>query len=164
MNLVQSSFAVLNNAKFFLQKISTTQYNQAIEVMSGATIGQHSRHFIEFYQCLLQQAPSRNINYCLRKRDLSIEANPMIAIDMIEQILSDLETLDLDIPIILHTAKEAGLSIPSTIGRELHYNIEHCIHHLALIKVGIKIVAPSIQLPEHFGVAPSTLQHRKNLT
>ena len=40
------------------------------------------------------------------------------------------------------------------------YNLEHAIHHHALIKVGLKIMT-KIELPESFGVAPSTIQYRK---
>ena len=49
----------------------------------------------------------------------------------------------------------------SNLDRELVYNIEHAIHHMALIKIGIKEVAPQLQLPEGFGVANSTIRHKK---
>ena len=49
------------------------------------------------------------------------------------------------------------------MARELHYNVEQCIHHLALIKVALKIIRPDIELSESFGVAPSTIQHRKKI-
>lgn len=41
------------------------------------------------------------------------------------------------------------------------YNIEHTIHHLALIKVGLKLVYPDLDLPNHFGVAPSTIKFQQ---
>ena len=50
--------------------------------------------------------------------------------------------------------------LDSNYFREVMYNLEHTIHHLALIKVGI-IQFTEIVLPESFGVAPSTMQHRK---
>ncbi len=160
MNLIQGSIAVLNDAKFFLQRLNAADYAQPITIMSDSTIGQHTRHFIEFYQCLLQQAQTGTINYCLRKRDLNIEKNPSVAIAVIDSILLNLDKLNLESPVILHTSKEGGECIQSTLGRELHYNVEHCIHHLALIKIGLKIIIPAMPLPEHFGVAPSTIQHR----
>lgn len=161
MNLINGSLAVLNDAKFFLEKINTSEYTQSIPLMFDSTIGTHTRHFIEFYQCLLSQAETHTINYALRKRDLMIENHPEVALKAIEEIISNLDTLTLDTSVILQTSKCGQTTIQSTIARELHYNIEHCIHHLALIKVGLKIVTPNMQLPEHFGFAPSTILHRQ---
>jgi len=45
--------------------------------------------------------------------------------------------------------------------RELAYNIEHAIHHMAIIKIGINEVSPYILLPSAFGVASSTIRHLK---
>ena len=51
--------------------------------------------------------------------------------------------------------------IPSTFERELVYNIEHTIHHLALIAIGFRAYFPHVSLSEHFGVASSTVAHQK---
>ncbi len=161
MNLVQGTLAVLNDAKHFLEQINTEQYNQSISLMSDSTIGQHTRHFIEFYQCLITQANTRKINYCLRKRDITIEQSPEAALAAINIILRDFNALDFERSVLLSSSKEGIYEIRSTVSRELYYNLEHCIHHLALIRVAINIIAPNIRLPEHFGIAPSTLQHRR---
>jgi len=161
MNLIQESIFLLEDAEYFLQRISSEEYSKSIELMSDSTIGQHTRHFIEFYQCLLDQADSKNINYCLRKRDQLIEQNPQAANKAINNIKERLTDLDFEKEVTLFTAKENGNRVKSTIGRELYYNIEHCIHHLALIKIGLLIIQPNLTLPSHFGFAPSTIQHRK---
>lgn len=163
MNLIQGSIAVLTQSTFYLKQLSASEYAQKIDLMSNSTIGQHSRHFIEFYQCLLSQAASQEVNYCLRIRDLNIEEDPFAAIIAIETIISKLENLDLKAEVFLYTSKLGDEKIPSTIARELHYNIEHCIHHLALIKIGLKIIRPELILPASFGIAPSTLNYRKEL-
>jgi hypothetical protein len=54
-----------------------------------------------------------------------------------------------------------NLLVQSTIGRELIYNIEHTIHHLAIVKIALKSSIPGMHLPEHFGVAPSTIRYRQ---
>ena len=46
--------------------------------------------------------------------------------------------------------------------REIIYNLEHCIHHQALIRVAIE-ECTDLQLPESFGVAPSTLLYRERV-
>jgi hypothetical protein len=38
------------------------------------------------------------------------------------------------------------------------YNLEHTIHHMALIRIGISEVS-DIRLSENYGVASSTIKH-----
>ena len=49
----------------------------------------------------------------------------------------------------------------STVGREMVYAIAHAIHHFALISVMARMMG--VKLPEHFGVAPSTVAHEAKL-
>jgi hypothetical protein len=53
--------------------------------------------------------------------------------------------------------------VNSSLYRELLFNIEHAIHHMAILKIGTKIVLPEWDLPQQFGVAPSTIRHQKTL-
>ena len=52
------------------------------------------------------------------------------------------------------------IRISTNFYREIAYNLEHTIHHMALIRVGISEVS-NIRLPEDFGIATSTVKHRK---
>lgn len=161
MNLIKGSISVLQDTVCYLENLSAEQYSHSIEILSHSTIGQHTRHFLECYQCLLSQAPAKMINYCLRERNLQLETDPLYAIDFIGKIITGLADLNLDDKVVLYSSKKGSEAIDSTIKRELLYNIEHGIHHLALIKVGLKIVAPKLLLPENFGVAPSTVKYRE---
>ena len=49
--------------------------------------------------------------------------------------------------------------IESNYHRELLYNLEHCIHHQALIKVAI-LQLENILVNDNFGVARSTIEYR----
>ena len=49
--------------------------------------------------------------------------------------------------------------IPTNYQREALYNLEHTIHHMALIRVGINEVS-TLQVPQEFGVAASTIKHQ----
>jgi hypothetical protein len=53
-----------------------------------------------------------------------------------------------------------SITISTNYYREIAYNLEHTIHHMALIRVGLNEVS-GIQLPDDFGVASSTVKHRK---
>ena len=164
MDLIQESTGVLDDAKIYLNQLSDEEYTQEIELMSNSTIGQHTRHFIEFFQCLLGQVDKQEVNYCLRERNLSIQERPQMAIQAIDDVIGRLDLLILENPVQFFTAKDSTISIPSTVARELSYNIEHCIHHLALIKIGLKILKPEMKLPSAFGVAASTINHLKTVT
>ena len=52
------------------------------------------------------------------------------------------------------------LNIESNYFRELLYNLEHCIHHQALIKVAV-LQLEHLQIDQDFGVARSTIEYRK---
>jgi hypothetical protein len=53
------------------------------------------------------------------------------------------------------------LSIPTNFQREEAYLIEHCIHHFALIRIGIQESFPDVFIDKNFGVAHSTIEFRQ---
>lgn len=161
--LVASAVQVLSELGDLLKTIPEDIYVHPIKQMSNGTIGQHTRHVIEFFQCLILQLDSKVINYCQRKRDHELENSNEFAISAIANLLMEIPTLQPIPNLRLETDKAGTLIINSNLERELYYLIEHTIHHLAMIRMGLKTLAPQIQLPADFGVAPSTVSHRKRL-
>ena len=51
---------------------------------------------------------------------------------------------------------------PSTIVRELQFLLSHTVHHFALISTMNSI--NNVATPENFGIAPSTLVHRRKIS
>lgn len=155
---------VLADLRLYLSVIDPELYSSGIDLLSGSTIGQHTRHIIEFYQCLLEQSSAHSattINYSERRRDYLIETVPGHALNCIDDICTKIKNLNPSQFCILDNEEHGSTDVvTTTIGRELTYNIEHTIHHLAIVKIALKVVIPSLQLPEHFGVAPSTIRHR----
>lgn len=164
-SLPQVAGSVLNDLRHYLSAIEPVLYQAPMDLLSGSTIGQHTRHIIEFYICLIDQCNQPEIpviNYAKRQRDYRIESEPDHALRLVNEICERLGDLDVDKNCMLDSSEHGleDLLVSSTIGRELIYNIEHTIHHLAIVKIALKATAPSIDLPEHFGVAPSTIRHR----
>lgn len=141
-----------------LLKLSDKQYQHQSELLSGASIGQHLRHVIEFYDCLLNGLSQQKINYEKRARSLELENNRKTAIKKISSIKDQLLSLELNSRLYLEIE---DLTIDTSVQRELYYNLEHSIHHQALIKVGLKEQNIGNMVNADFGVAPSTLKYRK---
>lgn len=164
--LTQIAGNSLDDLRHYLEIIDPVVYQSPLELLSGSTIGQHTRHIIEFYNCLLTQTltgVTPVINYARRVRDIRIETEPDHALRCVSQICDQIQEVDLDKKCYLNCEEhgQEHLQVASTIERELIYNIEHTIHHLAIVKIALKATTPAIDLPEHFGVAPSTIHHRQ---
>jgi hypothetical protein len=157
---------VLEDLRLYLSVIEPVTYQAPLDVLSGSTIGQHTRHIIEFFNCLIEQSSESEsplISYSKRRRDFLIESAPDHALQNVLQICERLHDLETEKTCWLDCAEhgQENLLVPSTIGRELIYTIEHTIHHLAIVKIALKASTPTLALPEHFGVAPSTIRHRQ---
>ncbi len=169
MDIKEIAAQTLRDAQFYLREIDPQVYAMPLELLFGASIGQHTRHFVEFYQCLLDQIQheDRAVNYALRARDLRIEEDPEFATQQINKICARILTIKENMSCTLvcdeHIEENCGVTVASNFEREVIYNIEHTIHHLAIIKIGLFAIAPRIALPAHFGVAPSTIQHKQKL-
>lgn len=159
-SVFSNSEKALNSLVDALQQLSGQgQYTNPCEALSNATIGQHTRHIIELYQCLIEGYAAGNINYDDRKRNPLYENDIPAAIGIIREIQKNLEQPDKELNIFCGT-DENSVCIESNYYREVLYNLEHCIHHQALIKVGLLSIK-DINIADGFGVAPSTLQYRQ---
>lgn len=156
--LIGNVFAELKNA---LIELPEGLYNKPCPSLSNATIGQHTRHIIELFQCLENGYETGLVNYEKRKRNQQIELDTTLAITLLNTIFDSLDKENVNL--ILQASfgdSSAEININSNYYREVTYNLEHTIHHMALIRVGIKAFT-NIALPDSFGVAPSTIQYRK---
>lgn len=144
-----------------LQKLEVTVYKKPCPALKNSTIGQHTRHVIELFECLLTGYEAGRICYDKRKRDLLVEVSNQEAVARIGTIVNALERPDMP----LQSLYEMGgreVEVETNYRRELLYNLEHCIHHQALMRVAIESFT-DIQLPDNFGVAPSTISYREKI-
>ena len=139
-----------------LREMDPKDYSQQNPYLNGSTIGQHVRHSIEMYTCLLDHYQDAVVDYSSRKRDLTLEISPDSAANSFENIADQVMQEDKDLVLLNGSAQYR-----TSFKRELFYCHEHLIHHMALIRIGLK-EWNSYTIPERFGIAPSTLKFRES--
>ena len=150
-----------NNLKWvvgLLQDLPEGLYDKPSTLLSDASIGQHVRHIAEMYQGLMSGYDSGLVEYDKRKRDRNIETDTAFAEGILNEIINTLDRADKPLQIV-YQIEDREIILTSNYDREVMYNLEHAIHHMALIKVAV-IEMTDIALPKEFGVAPTTLQYR----
>ena len=164
MKITYHNIEKLKEINHLLEQLPNTVYCIEKELLSGATIGQHIRHILEFYTCLVSGTKKGSVCYDDRKRDKLIETDIAYAMNTIEYLTLFLDNINCDESLTLEfnytTASEEKLKVTSSLYRELVYVLDHAIHHLAIIKIALQ--EDNIKLDDTFGVAPSTIRFRNS--
>lgn len=162
MSIHQSAFNLLEQLRGVITQLTPNQFTQPIATLSGSSLGQHIRHTLEFFICLQDAHITGVINYDNRNHDKYLQEDVKLASKVTASLQENMLKQPADFNLIMEANyemdSEENLQIPTSYHRELAYNIEHAIHHMALIKVGIITAFPHIELPAHFGVASSTVR------
>lgn len=148
----------LHDLGLTLQVLSEKEYTQALQTLSGSSIGEHSRHIIEFFQELLNGYSPGLVHYDGRQRNALIQNDPQHAIQQLHHIADQIHLANKDLQ-LKTCLNQHETAFESNYYRELCYCWEHCIHHQALIKVGF-IELNKTPLDVSFGVAVSTIAYR----
>jgi uncharacterized damage-inducible protein DinB len=165
MHISIAGITILNQLEELIANLSDDAFVKPSKVLSNSTIGQHLRHTLEFFNCLERGCTTGAVNYDKRAHDKQMETDRILALRTIERIKKFVSSIRADQSLHLEVGYNAGNEEPITVStnyfRELIYTIEHAVHHMAIIKIGIMEVAPFIRLPTDFGVAASTIRYRK---
>lgn len=162
-HVTKACIGVLDQLETAIAELAPHDFKRSSTVLGGASIGQHVRHTIEFFDCLALGHKSGIVNYDNRAHDKEIETDQALALSAIRAIRGFVEGRPSGKSLLLqvdYTGEGATSQLlETTFLRELAYNLEHVIHHMAIIKIGIMDVAPYVILPAHFGMAASTVRH-----
>lgn len=157
--LLTSLHKTLNELVSLLNQLSNDDFSSPCKGLSNSTIGEHTRHIIEMFQCLENQYETGVVNYDKRNRDYRIQTDTSFALQCIAAIKNQLDKQNKKLA-LQQIVDGEEVQIESNYFRELLYNLEHCIHHQALIKVAV-LQLEHLQINEDFGVARSTIEYRK---
>jgi uncharacterized damage-inducible protein DinB len=151
-----------------LLQMSDQQYAQMIGAPFDASIGQHYRHVLEHFQCLVKGADCGEVNYDARQRDRRIETDKEVAANATRDLVQGLNgwtdtILERHCMAVSSVDYESDLpsNISSNLARELAYCIGHTIHHYAIIRLVCGHIG--VIVPARFGYAPSTIKHQSSL-
>lgn len=158
---------IFNQLTDLLRELDDLQYRAPLPLFSGASVGKHVRHIIEFFNCVRQAESADSISYDDRSRDQILETERLEAHHALVQLKEVFMSLN-DRPVTLRGSLnpvENGdeWHMQSSLLREFYYAVEHAIHHMAIIKIGLQAAFPEVRVPDDFGIAPSTLRHEQQL-
>ena len=160
MNSKEGTLQMTRQIIDLLDKIEESDYSKSVTIFSGSSLGDHFRHILDFYNCLIKGQTESFIDYSCRERNASVETQPLVAKRAFEAVNTALEKLDEDQPIQIRSDFSGDIRpvVNSSIGRELMFAFDHALHHLAIIKMGLMASFPHIKVDENMGVSPSTLK------
>ncbi len=164
MQLLPSVSNLFEQLKDLLNALTQAQYITPSVQLRNATIGQHLRHVIELFIELNNGYETGIVNYEKRKRDYYIETDKVHATSALDLLLSTFSKKDkiLQLQVDYDIEETTVNMVQTNYFREVVYNIEHTVHHMALIHIAVKEIA-DIALPACFGVAASTIKYRNTV-
>ena len=165
MQIVIASITILRQLSEIVQQLDEKDFSRPSEALGNATVGQHLRHTLEFFLCLECGLEQGIINYDERAHDQIIETDKFVALSIIFRIESFVKNpradRSLKLEVGYHRDNNECVVVETNYQRELVYNIEHAVHHMAIMKIGIREVAPYVIIPKDFGIAVSSLRYRE---
>lgn len=163
MKLQEVSLALFDQLATVTQQLTPAEFTRPLPVLLGSSIGKHLRHVMEFFDLTLQAHQTGHLNYDHRIRQTYLETDPRAALDALLQLGIRVKACQQDRLLNLQASYAIDgfpdVCLSTTYFRELHYNIEHAIHHSAIIRIGLEATFSDVVLPAHFGLAHATVRH-----
>lgn len=165
MKLQDVSIEILSQLMDMTKQFSKEEYTRSLDLLSANSVGRHLRHILEFYDLAIRAGITGRINYDERERNLELENDPSQAISKMKELIVHMRMMKDDMVLKLEASYSSDASkdirITTTFYRELLYNVEHAVHHMAIMAIAVKIDFRHVSLPGNFGIAYSTVKHKQ---
>ena len=169
-SLIQQNIGMLKQALEVLSDLDDQVYPNVRHPFSPYGIGSHFRHCLDSYHAFLNGVELGWIDYDNRQRDERIGKDRLTAAQKMMEAIEGLERMSwlhehTSLMVRLEDTGNAGEPSSwssSTVMRELQALLSHTVHHFALI--GVMLQLNGFEIPEEFGVAPSTLYRWRSAT
>jgi uncharacterized damage-inducible protein DinB len=167
MQIITASKEIIRQLSDLCSKLDDKQFGESLALLMNNSIGKHVRHIVEFYDLLIESEKNGHLSYDSRSHCAKTETDVILAQKRIKAIDKwlDRPNLDLDLKLTINysDAKDVEFEVSTNMSRELAYNIEHAIHHMAIIRIAVENEFKNVELDKHFGVAFSTIRYRDDL-
>lgn len=168
MQLKATGQTILNQIYDLTKQLSDDEYSAELDLLNDNTIGKHVRHVVEFFDLLVSGSSQGVINYDKRNHEPLYETDTRATMTKLQELLQSVNEIGFEQEVVLEVSyantDDDTEKINSSLQRELAYNIEHAIHHMAIIKIAIQTMFPNVKLADNFGVAYSTVRYQKSTT
>lgn len=161
MAVLQPIRVLLLQISDLVSQLSNEDYAKPLAVLNKASVGQHVRHVIEVFHCLLKGYADGVVNYEHRQRSILLETDALASRSELARIEQRIGGADKELHVAGKYSVEGKeeIHVKSSYYRELIYTLDHTVHHMALIRIGV-LHSPTISLPSDFGVSASTIRHK----
>lgn len=147
-----------------LEQLQEKEFSLSLPLLSGSSIGAHIRHCIEMVQCVQEGYNHGHVCYENRKRDPLLQSSVEKARQQILFLRNTLFLEDRELFLVADYSLNGSQkgTYNSSYFRELAYCLEHNIHHMALVRIGLYSLGLK---PEDsgLGIAPSTIRFMNNV-
>jgi len=188
-SIIVALIDVLEQERSLLSKLDPAFYTAPGTGAFRSSIGAHIRHNLDHFTSFFAGLADGRIDYEKRRRDHGIARSTEHALADIEKHIRVLEALIQEEPDdslrvreesvasvkllpyssmddSLRVREESDLAaegelrwLDSSVGRELQFLVGHTVHHHAII--ALLLAQQGVDLPQGFGIAPSTLRHER---
>ncbi len=162
--LIEAAQDVLTQGLNLLYDLDQRSYARVANHPFDASLGQHYRHVLDHFFCLIKGLPAGEINYDERARSYRLESELTYAsvatcdvLRVLKRIPEESLNKECQVTYSVGYGHSAPSSLGSNIGRELAFCVGHAVHHYAIIR--LLCDSMGLAVPAEFGVAPSTLKH-----
>lgn len=163
MQLKDFSIQILSQLMEVTQQLTHGQFAHPIALLSGNTFGKHLRHVLEFYDIMIRGYTLGVINYDSRKHDTALESDRSAALGKLEELIRLINKIVEDKPLRMEgNYGDEKYEIQTNIYREMAYNIEHAVHHMAIMRIALNTEFPEVMVDKNFGVAYSTVKYKEH--
>ena len=172
--MITSQIETLEQAKYFINQLSDSEYTAVLSPHFTGSAGAHIRHIVDHFLALKNNEHGV-VNYNARHRFCAIESSKEVAIKAINEIQHWLENLSstllyqrVTVLSEVSVTQTLNYETQSTYARELMFVSSHAVHHYAMLKLIASM--QGVNIASNFGLAPATLsfareqQGAKNLT
>lgn len=161
--LIAYNTTILQQLDRLLHQLRDVELCKPCPLLFGSSIGQHFRHILEFYGCLLAAEEGTCFSYDRRQRNPLIETEVIAARASAVRSIGLLRELRVDRELMMESELPGTgdrTALRTTLLRELVYLADHSVHHLAMVRIALEHELPHVVFPEHLGVAASTRNHK----